>query len=80
MINLTELLKEGDKQEIWKQFCGFLDLSINEFMKIQENLLMDQIDRLKSCELGKKLLGSPIPKSIEEFRKSFLHSLRRRNS
>ena len=68
MTNVTELLRQGKKAEIWETYCGFLDLSIDEFMEIQNNLLMDQIERLKNCELGKRLLGSRVPKSVEEFR------------
>ncbi len=39
-------------------------------MKIQKRLLMEQIDLLSKCELGKKIMGSKTPKSVEEFRKN----------
>ncbi|MBN2323455.1 MAG: GH3 auxin-responsive promoter family protein [Spirochaetes bacterium] len=68
MTNVTELLRQGKKDEIWDIYCGFLDLDVDEFMEIQNKLLMDQIGRLKNCKLGKKLLGSPVPNSVEEFR------------
>lgn len=70
MVNVTELLRQGKKKEIWDRFCGFLDLSIDEFMKIQKDLLMEQIERLAQCELGRKLLGKKIPRSVEEFRRN----------
>jgi hypothetical protein len=37
-------------------------------MAIQNSLLLEQIDLLKDCTLGKKLFGSEPPRSVEEFR------------
>jgi hypothetical protein len=68
MLNITELLREGKKDEIWDKICGFLDLGIDEFMEIQEKLLLEQLKRLGECELGSKIVGKKPPTSIEEFR------------
>jgi hypothetical protein len=68
MTTAGELLRQRRKDEIWKKYCGFIDLSLEEFMQIQKRLLMEQIDLLSKCELGRKLLGERIPKSVEEFR------------
>ncbi|MBE9506211.1 MAG: GH3 auxin-responsive promoter family protein, partial [Chloroflexi bacterium] len=57
-------------QELWKRYCGFLDLSVREFMEIQEELLMDQIDRVWPSTLGKKIMGNKKPLSVDEFRRS----------
>lgn len=57
MANTTELLREGKTKEIWQKYCGFIDLSIDEFMKIQEQLLMEQVELLSKCELGRKIMG-----------------------
>lgn len=70
MATATELLRQGKKKEVWQKYCGFIDLSIDEVMKIQEKLLMEQIELLGKCELGRKFLGDKIPQSIEEFRKN----------
>jgi len=48
---------------------GFLDLDINEFMEIQERLLLEQIDLLGKCKLGKQIMGNQRIKSIDDFRK-----------
>ncbi len=53
---------------LWQRYCGFLDLSVDEFMSIQKELLLDQIERVADSVLGKKIMGSRKPKSIEEFR------------
>ena len=56
--------------QLWQRYCGFLDLSIGDFMNIQKELLLDQIERIANSVLGKKIMGSGRPKTIDEFRKS----------
>lgn len=63
-----ELLRQGRKNQIWTKYCGFLDLSVKEFMQIQERLLMEQINLISKSELGKYFLGDRVPNSLEEFR------------
>jgi len=70
MTTAAELLRQGRIDEIWRKYCGFIDLSLKEFMEIQERLLMEQIDLLSKCELGRKLLGGKVPSSVEEFRQT----------
>lgn len=70
MTSILDLLKEGRNRDVWRKYCGFIDLSINEFMLVQERLLMEQLDLLSRCELGKKLIGKSTPKSVAEFRRS----------
>jgi len=55
-------------RELWKRYCGFLDLSIEEFMAIQKELLLDQIERVWSSTLGRKIMGDSKPGSVDEFR------------
>ena len=68
MTSLSTLIKQGRKEEIWTKYCGFLDLTIDEFMEIQERLLMEQIDLLGKSMMGRMLMGDVIPGSIDEFR------------
>ena len=68
MTTLSTLIKQGRKEEIWTKYCGFLDLTIDEFMEIQERLLMEQIDLLGKSMMGRMLMGDVIPGSIDEFR------------
>lgn len=70
MATAAELLRQGRRDEVWKKYCGFLDLSLEEFMEIQKRLLMEQIDLLSKCELGRKLLGEKVPTDMEEFRET----------
>lgn len=71
MSTLYEMLSKEEYNNIWKKYCGFLDLSMKEFMQIQERLLMEQIELLCKCELGQKLMGKETkPTTIDEFRES----------
>ena len=65
MTSLTDLLAKGRLDEIWEKYCGFFDLRISDYMDIQKELLLEQIQRLGNCELGRKLLGDPLPQNIQ---------------
>ena len=69
MPTLSTLIKQGRKEEIWTKYCGFFDLSVKEFMEIQERLLLEQIDVLGKSMMGRMIMGDVIPSSIDEFRK-----------
>ncbi|MFC1904778.1 GH3 auxin-responsive promoter family protein [Chloroflexota bacterium] len=56
------------EDELWKRYCGFLDLSIDQFMDIQREFLMDEIELVANSILGKKIMNNQKPKSVEEFR------------
>jgi hypothetical protein len=49
--------------------CGFLDLSLEQFMAIQKRLLLEEIELLKNCELGRRVMCGAMPETVEEFRK-----------
>jgi hypothetical protein len=68
MTRPIDLLRQGKKEELWQMCCGFIDLSLEEFMAIQKRLLLEQIERLKNCELGRKVMCGAMPKTVEEFR------------
>lgn len=69
MFRDNELFEKNNKDEIWQRYCGFLDLSISEFMDIQQNLLFDEIELVSKSPLGKKIMKGRKPKTVEEFRK-----------
>jgi hypothetical protein len=68
MPKAVELLREGRNEELWQMCCGFLSLTLGEFMDIQERLLLEQLQLLSSCPLGKKIIRGAKPKTIEEFK------------
>ncbi|MGA2669879.1 MAG: GH3 auxin-responsive promoter family protein [Dehalococcoidia bacterium] len=68
MTRPIELLRQGRKEELWQMCCGFLNLNLEQFMVIQKRLLLEEIELLKNSELGRRMLGGAMPKTIEEFR------------
>jgi hypothetical protein len=70
MLSEDKYFRDLTEAKLWQRYCGFLDLSIDEFMDIQEELLMDQIERVSDSLLGKKIMGERKPKSVEEFRRT----------
>jgi len=67
MSKAIELLRQGKKEELWQLCCGFIDLSMEQFMAIQRRLLLEQLELLKGCELGRKVMRGAEPSSVEEF-------------
>jgi len=67
MPTATELLRRGRKDQIWVKYCGFLDLEMDEFMEIQERLLMEQVALIHDSVIGKEFIKQ-VPKSMEDFR------------
>ncbi|MFC1874083.1 GH3 auxin-responsive promoter family protein [Chloroflexota bacterium] len=70
MAEIIELLKQGNVDEAWQRCCGFIDLSMEEFMAIQRRLLSEQIGFLKGCELGRRAMNGTTPRTLEEFRET----------
>ena len=69
-IRYPMVMSENDR--IWLKYCGFLDLSIEQFMVIQERLLRQQLEQVAGSALGEKLIGRKMPRSVDDFRQSVL--------
>jgi len=69
MATLGELLQQGKHEELWDRCCGFIDLKIEGFMKIQKRLLLEQLELLRKCELGRYIMSGANPLTVEQFRK-----------
>ena len=68
MSTLVELLRQGKNEEVWQRCCGFIDLSLEDFMKIQKRLLLEQLELLQKCHLGRVILNGASPRTVAEFR------------
>lgn len=68
LTRAAELLRQGRTAEIWQTYCGFIELTSDEFMHIQQRLLLEQLDLLQNSSLGRRLLQGHRPKTVEEFR------------
>jgi hypothetical protein len=69
MPKAIELLRQGKHEELWQMCCGFLNLSISDFMDIQRRLMQEQLELLNNCPFGEKIMRGARPKTIEEFRR-----------
>jgi len=70
MLSEDRYFNTLSQNELWQRYCGFLDLSASEFMDIQRELLMDEIERVANSVLGRKIMGDQAPRSVEEFRRT----------
>ncbi|MFC1995932.1 GH3 auxin-responsive promoter family protein [Chloroflexota bacterium] len=68
MTKAVELLQQGRDEELWQMCCGFISLTLEQFMAIQKRLLLEQIEALNRCALGTKIMRGVKPQTIEEFR------------
>lgn len=67
-MHFKEKLKKFSAKEIWDEYCGFLDLSIEEYMDIQYRLLKEQIACFSRCGLGQQIMHGEHISSVDEFR------------
>lgn len=70
MQDLKYQMVKSENDNFWAKYCGFLDLSIEQFMSIQQSLLLGQLNQVGSCALGRRLIGKKVPANVAEFRKS----------
>jgi len=68
MSKYSEKFKKGEYEELWDSCCGFIDLKLEGFMNIQRRLLLEQLELLRKCELGKVIFKGSNPRTLEEFR------------
>jgi hypothetical protein len=60
---------QSEYDRVWMKYCGFLDINIEQFLSIQESLLLQQLSQISNCSLGRRLLGKRSPVNVEEFRR-----------
>jgi hypothetical protein len=68
MAKVSDLLRQGRREEVWTRYCGFLDLGLENFVEIQKRLLEEQLLLAGRCELGRSVMGDDPPQEVEEFR------------
>ena len=67
-MRFQEKLHQYSKEEIWEEYCGFLTLSSEEFMGIQNRLLLEQIEMWSASGIGQSILKGKHPRTVDEFR------------
>ena len=59
---------QSEYDRVWIKYCGFLDIDVEQFMSIQESLLLQQLSQITNCSMGKRMLGKRTPVTVDEFR------------
>ncbi|MFT4004770.1 MAG: GH3 auxin-responsive promoter family protein [Lacrimispora sp.] len=67
-MTFEEKLVNQEYDRIWQEYCGFLDLDLESYMRIQRRLLEEQIKLWSSSPLGQKILNGRRPSGVNEFR------------
>jgi hypothetical protein len=68
MLPEDKFFRSDDKKIVWQRYCGFLDLSLQEFMEIQKQLLLEQLELVARSLLGERIMKGAKPKTVKEFR------------
>ncbi len=69
MPKAVDLLRQGRNEELWQMCCGFASLNLEQFMAVQERLLMEQVELLRRSALGRRVMQGATPRSLDEFRR-----------
>ena len=64
-MRFEDKLKNRSSMAIWQEYCGFLDLGIDDYMDIQNSLMKEQLQIWSDCPLGKEILKGKKINSIE---------------
>lgn len=67
-MTFEDKLANQEYDRIWQEYCGFLDLNMTAYMRIQNRLLEEQMRLWCESPLGQKILKGKHPQTIEEFR------------
>lgn len=68
MTRPIELLRQGRKEDLWQMCCGFIDLDLQQYMAVQERLLIEQLGLLRDSPLGRRIMLGASPRTVEDFR------------
>ena len=68
-MRLKRLIEDKDYKVIWESYCGFLNLSLDDYMRIQKRLFDEQIDLWLKSGLGQQLYKGKRLLDIDDFRK-----------
>ena len=69
-MKIQDRMKRESREALWNEYCGFLDMSMEEYMYTQRRLMEEQIHLWSACGLGRELLRGAQPKTIAELRQA----------
>ena len=50
-------MKTTSREQLWQEYCGFLDMSLSDYMYTQRRLMEEQMKLWYACPLGRQLLA-----------------------
>jgi hypothetical protein len=68
MPKVVDLIRQGRTEECWQMCCGYLKMNLEQFMDVQNRLMMGQIESLSKSPIGRKFMGKVKPDSVDEYR------------
>ena len=69
-MNLVDALLREAPEKVWEDYCGFLELSVDEYMALQDRLLTEQLRLWSGCPRGQHFLRGKAPADSEELRQT----------
>ena len=68
MVERVVIPRGRNRKQMWRRYCGFLELSIDEFTDIQDHLLREQLEMLRDSRIARTIVDD-LPDTPEEFRR-----------
>mgnify|MGYP000504995373 CR=1 FL=1 len=65
-MRFEDKLKRCSREQLWQEYCGFLDMSLAEYMYTQRRLMEEQLALWCASGLGRQLLRGSHPRNLEE--------------
>ncbi len=65
-MKFSEKQKVNTRQQMWQEYCGFLDISIEDYMYIQNHLMTEQLRLWRNSGIGRQMLNGRQPANIRE--------------
>ena len=67
-MRFEDKLKKCSHEQLWQEYCGFLDMSLADYMYTQRRLMEEQIDLWSKSGLGRQMLRGKTPRTIDDLR------------
>ena len=67
-MRFEDKLKRCSREQLWQEDCGFLDMSLAEYMYTQRRLMEEQLALWCASGLGRQLLRGSHPRNLDELR------------
>lgn len=68
-MRFDDKLKRNTREQLWQEYCGFVDMSLSEYMYTQNRLMEEQLAMWCNSGLGRQLLHGAQPRSVAELRR-----------